>query len=58
MPKFTVKKLSHSQVKIENDVTQAITDIEKSKRKIRKFIAIFLVLLSCVFGINYIVQGI
>ncbi len=55
MPKFTVKKLPHTPIKTE---TNTITDTEKSKKKIRKFIATLLVILSCVFGINYIVQGI
>ncbi len=58
MPKFTVKKLLHAPIKIENNTINTTSDTEKSKKKIRRFIGIFLLLLSCIFGINYIVQGI
>lgn len=57
MPNFTVKKIHHKHIQ-QKDIKSDLPKIEKTKRSTRKFIFISLVLLSLIFGINYIVQGI
>lgn len=58
MSNFTTKKLPHSSIKKIDESSTTIPFHIKQKRRIQKFLLIILVLLGCVFGINYIVQGI
>ena len=58
MSNFTVKKLPHTAVKKTKDSTTATPDIDTNKKYTRKIIAIALVVLGFVFGINYIVQSV
>jgi hypothetical protein len=58
MSQFKTKKLNHTPVKKIQDTTATITMSTNPKKKIRKIIAITLVILALVFGINYAVQGI
>ncbi len=57
MTNFSTKKLHHTPLK-KVDLAANIPEIQKTKKKIRKIIAIVLVLLGCLFGINYTIQGI
>ncbi len=57
MTNFSTKKLHHASVK-KPEIANTIPEIQKTKKRTRKIIAIILVLLACVFGINYVVQGI
>jgi len=58
MSKFTTKKLpSNPKIDLPSHVPQE-NEIISSKKKVRKFIAIFLVILGCIFWVNYVVQGI
>ncbi|NRH20734.1 LCP family protein [Candidatus Gracilibacteria bacterium] len=57
MPNFTVKKIHHKHIH-KKEIQNELPKIEKTKRSTRKFIFISLILLSLIFGINYIVQGI
>jgi LCP family protein required for cell wall assembly len=57
MTNFSTKKLNHAPIK-KPDNTTVSTKIEQTRKRTRKVIAIVLVLLGCIFGINYIVQSI
>lgn len=57
MPTFTTKKIHHKHIQKKDNTNDGIA-IEKTKKTTRKFIFISLILLSLVFGINYVVQGI
>ncbi len=58
MSKFTTKKLpSNPKIDLPSHVPQE-NEIISSKKKVRKFIAIFLVILGCIFWVNYVVQWI
>ena len=58
MSQFKTKKLNHTPVKKIQDTAAPIITPINPKKKIRKIIAITLVILALVFGINYAVQGI
>jgi hypothetical protein len=56
MSQFKTKKLNHTPVKkIQDPVVDNITHTDP-KKKIRKIIASFLVVLALIFGVNYAVQ--
>lgn len=56
MSNFKTKKIHTTPVKkIENPI-ETISDPGVTKKKTRKYIAIFLVILTCIFGINYVAQ--
>jgi hypothetical protein len=58
MSQFKTKKLNHTPAKKAQEApitTLAPTD---SKKKVRKIIAGFLIILALIFGVNYAVQGI
>lgn len=57
MPNFTVKKIPQKHIH-KKDATTTVSKIEKTKQSTRKFIFISLIVLGCIFGINYVVQGI
>jgi LCP family protein required for cell wall assembly len=58
MSQFKTKKLNHTTTStIQNPVVANITTTDP-KRKIRRIIAGFLIVLALVFGVNYAVQGI
>lgn len=57
MTNFSTKKLNHSTVK-KQETLPPIADLQKTKKRTRKIIAIVLILLGCLFGINYVVQWI
>ncbi len=58
MSQFKTKKLNHTPVKKIQDTATPIAIPANPKKKVRKIIAIMLVILALVFGINYAVQGI
>ncbi|MBC7503897.1 LCP family protein [Candidatus Gracilibacteria bacterium] len=58
MSNFTVKKLPHSAVKKAKNPATSTPHIDTHKKYTRKIIAITLVVLSLIFGINYVVQGV
>jgi hypothetical protein len=58
MSNFTTKKLPHSSIKKIDEDTPSFTIDTKQKRRIQKYLLITLIFLGCIFGINYIVQGI
>lgn len=58
MSNFTTKKLSHSSIKKIDEDAPSFTIDTKQKRRIQKYLLITLIFLGCIFGINYIVQGI
>lgn len=57
MTNFSTKKLNHTPVKRPEN-SPITTDVQQTKKRTRKIIAVVLVLLGCIFGINYIVQSI
>jgi hypothetical protein len=56
MSNFKTKKIHNTPVKKIENPTETISDSGNTKKKTRKYIAIFLVILTCIFGINYIAQ--
>lgn len=58
MSNFTTKKLPHSSIKKIDENSTTIPFHLKQKRRIQKFLIITIIWLGCVFGINYVVQGI
>ncbi len=58
MSQFKTKKLKHTLAKkIQETPIITLVPID-SKKRVRKIIAIFLLVLSLIFGVNYAVQGI
>ncbi len=58
MSQFKTKKIHHTPTKkIQEMPVISITPTD-SKKKVRKIIASFLIVLALIFGINYAVQGI
>jgi LCP family protein required for cell wall assembly len=58
MSNFKTKKIHNTPVKKIENPTETISDPGNTKKKTRKYIAIFLVILTCIFGINYVAQWI
>ncbi len=58
MSNFKTKKLTHTKIKEIHETDSIAPTPSNPKKKIRKVIAVVLVLLGFIFGINYIVQGI
>lgn len=58
MSKFTTKKLPSSTIKKIQSVDTVENITPDSKKKVRKIIAICLVILGAIFGVNYAVQSI
>jgi hypothetical protein len=56
MSNFKTKKIHNTPVKKIENPTETISDPGNTKKKTRKYIAIFLVILTCIFGINYVAQ--
>ena len=56
MSQFKTKKLNHTPVKKISDAVVEPLIPTDPKRKIRKIIASFLVVLALIFGVNYAVQ--
>ncbi len=57
MTNFSTKKIHTTPIKKQETIAVA-PKIQDTKKRTRTIIAVILILLGCLFGVNYVVQGI